>query len=58
MKNRIFYSFPIFYVFPTLIMLVSGSGIALAGQDNMAIDKVRLDFNAALNDGKMEGVGA
>ncbi|MBI5589120.1 MAG: DUF4440 domain-containing protein [Deltaproteobacteria bacterium] len=57
MKNRIFYTFPIFFVLATLMMLISGSGIALAGQDNTAIDKVRLDFNAAFNEGKAEAMG-
>lgn len=55
MKNRIFYVFPIFFVFAVLIMLIS-SGIALAEQDNVAIDKVRLDFNAAFNEGKAEAL--
>ena len=54
MKNRIFYASPIFFIVATLIMLISGSGLVLAGQDNLAIDKVRLDFNAAFNEGNAE----
>lgn len=57
MKNRIFSASPILFVLATFIMLLSGSGIALAGQDQVAIDKVRLDFNAAFNDGKAEAIG-
>jgi len=34
MKNRIFYVFPILFVLAILIMPISGSGLALAGQDN------------------------
>jgi len=51
MQNRISYVTPIFFVLFTFVMLLSGSGIALAGQDNTAIDQVRLDFNAAFNEG-------
>jgi ketosteroid isomerase-like protein len=57
MKNRIFSTFPILCVLTTFIMLLSSSGIALAEQDKVAIDKVRLDFNAAFNDGKAEAMG-
>lgn len=57
MKNRIFSTFPLFLVLTAFIMLLSGSGIALAEQDNVAIDKVRLDFNAAFNEGKAEAMG-
>jgi ketosteroid isomerase-like protein len=57
MKNRIFSTFPILCVLTTFIMLLSGNGIALAEQDKVAIGKVRLDFNAAFNDGKAEVIG-
>jgi len=51
MKNRISYVTPIFFVLLTFVMLMTGSGTAIAGQDDAAIDKVRLDFNAAFNEG-------
>jgi ketosteroid isomerase-like protein len=57
MKRRIFSAFPIFCVLATFIMLLSGSGIALAEQENVEINKVRLDFNAAFNAGKAEAIG-
>jgi uncharacterized protein (TIGR02246 family) len=55
MKNRIFYAFPVLFVLAAFTIL-RGSGIARAGQDDLAIDKVRLDFNAAFNDGKAEAM--
>ena len=56
MKNRIFYAFPNFFVLAILMMLISDSGVVFAGQDDAAIDKVRLDFNAAFNEGKAEAM--
>jgi len=57
MKNRMFYAFPAFLVLAAFMMLISGSGTALAGQDDAAIEKVRLDFNAAFNEGNAEAIG-
>jgi len=40
------------------LVLASGSGQALVIDDNAAVDKVRLDFNAAFNAGKAEAMAA
>jgi uncharacterized protein (TIGR02246 family) len=45
-------------IFVLFIMFVSGSGFVFAaGQDNAAINKVRLDFNTAFNEGNAEAMG-
>ena len=43
-------------LFTMFIILVCGSSFALAGQDNVAIDKVRLNFNSAFNEGNAEAI--
>jgi ketosteroid isomerase-like protein len=57
MKNRIFSTSSILFVLAVFTMLLSGSDTARAEQENVAVDKVRLDFNAAFNDGKAEMIG-
>jgi uncharacterized protein (TIGR02246 family) len=57
MQNRIFFTKPILFVFATFIILISISSFVFAEQDNIAIDKVRLDFNAAFNEGNAEAIG-
>ncbi|MFZ2960189.1 MAG: nuclear transport factor 2 family protein [Candidatus Ozemobacteraceae bacterium] len=45
-------------LFAAIFMLTWGSGLVFAaGPDDAAIDKVRLDFNAAFNTGKAEAFG-
>ncbi|NTU41580.1 MAG: nuclear transport factor 2 family protein, partial [Nitrospirales bacterium] len=55
MEKRIFRAALISFVLFTVMML-AGSGPALAGQDEAAVDKVRLDFNAAFSAGDTEGI--
>jgi ketosteroid isomerase-like protein len=58
MQNRIFHITAVLFVLVTFIGLISGSGLAFAaGQDKAAINKVRLDFNAAFNEGNAEAMG-
>ncbi|MBF0498165.1 MAG: nuclear transport factor 2 family protein [Deltaproteobacteria bacterium] len=56
MKSRIVYAPSIVFVLVMSIMLTWGSGLVLAGQDDVAIDKVRLDFNAAFNQGNAKAM--
>lgn len=56
MKNRMVYVSPAFLVLATLSMLMAGNGLVLAGQDDVTIDKVRLDFNAAFNQGNAKAM--
>ncbi|MBF0510412.1 MAG: DUF4440 domain-containing protein [Deltaproteobacteria bacterium] len=56
MKSRIVYAPSIFFALAMFIMLTWGSGLVLAGQDDVAIDKVRLSFNAAFNEGNLKAM--
>lgn len=57
MKNQVRHARSIFIAFIAVMLLASGSGLALAGDSNAAIDKVRLDFNAAFNAGNAQAIG-
>ncbi|MBF0551260.1 MAG: nuclear transport factor 2 family protein [Deltaproteobacteria bacterium] len=56
MKSRTVCAPAIFFVLAMSLMLTWGSGLVLAGQDDVAIDKVRLDFNAAVNQGNAKAM--
>jgi ketosteroid isomerase-like protein len=57
MKNQVHHTHSSFIVLAMIMLLISSSGIVLAGDDDVAIDKVRLDFNAAFNEGNAQAIG-
>lgn len=57
MKNQVHHAHSVFIAFIVIMLLVSSSGLALAGGNDAAIDKVRLDFNAAFNAGNAQAIG-
>lgn len=56
MKNRMFFAQLLFSFLAMFSMLIWGSGPVRAEQDNAAIDKVRLKFNAAFNEGNAKAM--
>ena len=56
MRNRTFHANPVFFILTLLLALAFTSGHARAGQDDAAIDKVRLDFNAAYNESSAQAL--
>jgi len=56
MKNQVHHSHSTFIVLAMIMLFVSSSVIVLAGDDSVAIDKVRLDFNAAFNAGNTQAI--
>ncbi|MFA5353481.1 MAG: SgcJ/EcaC family oxidoreductase [Thermodesulfovibrionales bacterium] len=56
MQKQIFRAALISFVVFSVMMLTASSGPALAGQDEAAVDKVRMDFNAAYSSGDGEAM--
>lgn len=56
MTKKVYHTRSTFFALIVIMLLVSSSGPVLAGDDATAIDKVRLDFNAAFNEGNTQAI--
>ena len=56
MMNKVHYAHSTFIALAIIMQLLSSSSPVLAGDDAAAINQVRLDFNAAFNEGNTQAI--